>query len=93
MPQLDVPIASYGPHNSVDPSLPFPPGILGLLNLFCVLTGTVTDFDDATLQALYPTNGSYQSPFAQSTNTLKNQGFLLSQDSKRLIFEAAQGGP
>jgi hypothetical protein len=93
LPQMDVPIATYGPHNTVDLSLPLPPGILGLLNLFCVLTGTVTDFDAATLAALYPNNGAYQSPFSQATNTLKNQGFLLSQDSKRLIFEAAQEGP
>jgi hypothetical protein len=91
LPQMDVPVASYFPHNAVNPSLP--PFLQPLLNLFCVLSGSVTDFDDATLEALYPDHGDYVSQIAQSVNRLKSDGFLLNKDAKKLQFEAAKEGP
>ncbi len=91
LPQLDVPVATYGPHNTVNPLLP--PFLLPLLNLFCVLSGTNLAFDQATLDELYPSKGSYVGPFSAATNALKAQGFLLGQDTKRLIHEAVKNGP
>jgi hypothetical protein len=91
LPQMDVPVATYGPHNTVNPALP--PFLQPLLNLFCVLSGTTTEFDQATLDELYPSKGSYVGPFSAATNALKAQGFLLGQDTKRLIHEAVKNGP
>ena len=58
LPELDLPVATYSPNNEVIESLP---GLLQpsgpLLNLFCVLSGSVFPFDEATLDALYPTPG------------------------------------
>jgi len=64
-----------------------------LLNLFCILSGTNLAFDQATLDELYPSKGSYVGPFSAATNALKAQGFLLGQDTKRLIHEAVKNGP
>ena len=92
LPQLDVPIATYGPHNNLDPALPLPPfleSFRGLLNLFCVLAGTVADFDDTTLESLYSSHKSYFRPFMRRTRRLREAGFLLAEDALALKMEAA----
>jgi hypothetical protein len=91
LPQLDVPTATYGPHNTVNPDLP--DFLRPLLNLFCVLSGTNLEFDQATLDELYPRPSSYLSQFVQATNGLKQDGFLLSHDTKKLFKEAILNGP
>ena len=58
LPQLEVPIATYGPHNTVNTALP--PFLQPLLNLFCVLSGTEIAFDEATLSSLYPSKGIHE---------------------------------
>jgi hypothetical protein len=91
LPQIEVPVATYGPHNAVNPALP--PFLQPLLNLFCVLTGTNLEFDQATLDSLYPTKGSYLGAYNAAAASLRSQGFLLGQDSKKLVFEAVKNGP
>jgi hypothetical protein len=88
LPQLDVPIATYGPRNTVDPSLP--PFLQGLANLFCRLSGTVTDFDQATLDELYPTHGNYVNQVVRHAVDLVGQRFLLPKDAKQLKVDAAK---
>ena len=82
LPELDVPIASYAPSNTVDPALPaFLQPIGGLV---CRLSGSVTDFDVATLNALYPTRGRYTSQYVRRVNALRRQRFLLPEDAEKL---------
>ncbi|MEN8185252.1 MAG: alpha/beta hydrolase domain-containing protein, partial [Myxococcota bacterium] len=90
LPDLDVPIASYGPNNIVDPSIP--PFLADLAGLFCVLSGTVTAFDPATLDELYPNHGSYVGEVARHTNDLVKAGFLLPKDAAQLKTTAALSG-
>ena len=62
LPELDLPVATYSPNNEVD--VDDIPGILQpaipLLNLFCVLSGSVFPFDEATLASLYPSAETVQ---------------------------------
>jgi hypothetical protein len=85
MPELDVPVATYLPNNEVVDELP---GILegsrGLLNLFCVLTGSVFPFDSATLDTLYPSRGHYLGPYQRRLSQLVRQRFLLTPDARTL---------
>jgi hypothetical protein len=87
LPELNVPIATYGPHNSVNPTLP--EFLQPLLNLFCVLSGTVTPFDTEALHELYPNHGSYVNQYVRATNDLRMQGFLLPEDASMLKVNAA----
>ena len=87
LPELDVPIATYGGHNVVNPLLP---GFLqSLLGLFCRLSGTVAPFDDAQLFGLYPGHGHYVSQYVMAANELKMEGFLLPEDGATLKSAAA----
>jgi hypothetical protein len=87
LPQLDVPIATYGPNNSAEPSLP--PFLIPIANLACRLSGTVTPLDAETLDELYPNHGSYVSQIAQRSNELAEAGFLLPKDASKLKVDAA----
>jgi hypothetical protein len=84
---LDVPIATYGPSNSANPALP--PVLIPIANLNCRLSGTVTPFDDATLDALYPDHGTYVSQVARRTNELQRERFLLPADAQKIKTDAA----
>lgn len=87
LPDMDVPIATYGPHNTVNPALP--PFLQPLLDLFCRLSGTVEPLDVATLDELYPNHGRYVSQYAMATNQLQEDGFLLPEDAAMLKMAAA----
>ncbi len=87
LPELDVPIASYAPSNVVTPGLP------ALLGLFCALTGSVTPFDPAVLDELYPNHGRYVNQYNRAVNELVRTRFLLPPDAKKLRTRAAQGTP
>ena len=86
LPYLDVPIASYGFPNVVDPGLPA--FLQPLLGLACVLAGTVTDFDQETLDELYPRHGKYVGKVSHSAWRLVWDRFLLHEDSAAIIQEA-----
>ncbi len=82
LPELDVPIASYAPSNTLDPALPaFLQPIGGLV---CRLSGAVTDFDNITLNALYPTRGLFTRPYARRVNALLVRRFLMPEDAETL---------
>lgn len=88
LPMLEVPIATYGPRNEANPGLP--PFLIGIANLNCVLSGTVTAFDEATLDDLYPNHGRYVSAVAHAVGDLKHDGFLLPEDAAAIMVEAAK---
>ena len=57
---------------------------------FCVLFGTTTPFDAATLSQLYPTHATYVRQFTRATESLVRQGFLLPADAEDALFTAQQ---
>ncbi len=90
LPQLDVPIATYGPSNVEKATLPAL--LKPLARLFCILSGTVDDFDPAKLDELYPKVRSYLRPFKERTQQLADEGFLLGPDVAKLIRGAHRTG-
>lgn len=87
LPSLEVPVATYTPGNVGDPALP--PGLQGIGNLACFLASSVSPFDQATLDGLYPNHGKYVSQVAKATNALRRQRLLLHRDAATIIQEAA----
>ncbi|MEM7413826.1 MAG: alpha/beta hydrolase domain-containing protein [Myxococcota bacterium] len=88
LPQLDVPVATYGPFNVPNPALPLPPDLAGLGQLICALNGSVTDFDTATIDTLYPTPRSFRVPFFWRTLSLVWKRLLTVEDAIQLLREA-----
>jgi hypothetical protein len=86
LPELDVPVATYAPSNTVDPALPAFLQPIGVL--VCRLSGAVTRFDDASLNALYPTRASYRRPYVRRVNALAAKRFLLPEDAETLREQA-----
>ncbi|MHC4608147.1 MAG: alpha/beta hydrolase domain-containing protein [Planctomycetota bacterium] len=86
LPMIEVPIATYGPHNVISPTIP---GFLqGLLGLFCRLSGTTTPFDQATLNTLYPLHNKYVAQVTASSWHLFFQRFLLFDDLVKVVQDA-----
>ncbi len=83
VPQMDVPVASYAPRNTLNPDLP---GFLAPLgNLFCRLAGAVTPFSQATLDSLYPDEGVLVSQLAERADALHLQRFLLAEEAAVVV--------
>jgi hypothetical protein len=83
LPQLEAPTATLtGTGNRPADSNP--------VSLFCVLFGTTTPLDAATLSSLYPTHAAYVQKFTKATETLARQGFLLPGDEQDALFTAQQ---
>jgi len=87
LPMVDVPLATYGPNNTFNPTLP--PVLHQIADLQCRLSGTTTAFSQATLNALYPTHASYYDPVVRSVNRLVAARFLLPPDAAKIKAEAA----
>jgi hypothetical protein len=87
VPAMEVPTATYAPINVANPTLPG--FLIPLANLACRLSGSVFNFDPATLDELYPNHGSYVSQVTHAVNELKRQGLLLPQDAMRIRTAAA----
>ena len=86
LPELDLPVATYSPNNEVDVDA-IPPILqpaIPLLNLFCVLSGSVFPFDEATLASLYPSGEKYAARYRHRLFALLWQRFLLWEDAKKL---------
>ena len=66
-PQIEVPLGTYLPNNSG-------PG-------FCFLFGGFDEFDEGTLDTLYPNHGSYVSQMAREIKRSQREGFLLREDA------------
>lgn len=83
LPQMDVPVATYGPNN--EGSTEIDPSLQGIGNLACRLSGTVIPFDASTLSSLYPTEADLIRPLAHRTTDLVNARFLLPEDAVKLV--------
>lgn len=76
-PQLDVPIATLS-------------GLGQTGSAFCVLFGTTTPFDAATLQSLYPTHARYLAAVRRAAKAAVRGRFLLRVDAQAIIAAAAE---
>ncbi len=74
-PQVDVPIAAF----SGD----------GKGSILCLLFGTTTPFDQATLATLYPDHNAYVSAFNAATDRAVQGGFILPHDADLMKAAAA----
>jgi hypothetical protein len=86
LPELDVPVATYAPNNEVDVDAipPLLEPVIPLLNLFCVLSGSVFPFDEATLASLYPSPERFVARYRQRLGVLLRRRFLLPEDARKL---------
>ena len=104
LPSMEVPISTYGPNNEGkpvcdpnDPSVPPPPDCVSGLFAFigglaCRLSGTSEPFDQATLDALYPTHGGYVGKVTGRGLHLMAKRFLLLEDFDELLNRAKESG-
>jgi hypothetical protein len=86
LPELDLPVATYAPNNevNVDAIPPILQPAIPLLNLFCVLSGSVFPFDEATLAELYPSGEQYAARYRRRLLVLLLQRYLLLPDARKL---------
>jgi hypothetical protein len=83
LPQLEAPTATLtGTGNRAADT--------NLISIFCVLFGTTTPFDQATLAALYPNHAAYVRAFTAATLRLARAGFLQPADEQDALFTAQQ---
>jgi Alpha/beta hydrolase domain len=82
LPSVSVPVALNNGVNG-------PASLTNPLSAFCVLFGTHRPFDQATLDARYPSHGSYVSKVSHASEALVEQGFLLPEDRTTLDTAAA----
>jgi hypothetical protein len=75
-PQVDVPIATLSGEGQIG-------------TIFCLLFGTTTPFEEATLAALYPTHDAYVSAFNAATDAAVEAGFILPPDAELMKAHAA----
>ncbi|MEN8159108.1 MAG: alpha/beta hydrolase domain-containing protein [Myxococcota bacterium] len=93
LPEMDLPVATYQPNNTVDVDA-IPPILvpaIPLLDLFCRLTGSVFPFDAETLAELYPSGRRYEKRYRQRLVNLVARRHLLPEDAAKL--EAALQAP
>jgi hypothetical protein len=57
------------------------------------LIGSTTEFDAATLAALYPTRDDYVRGFRRATERARRRGFIVAEDARRLVRQAAAEAP
>jgi hypothetical protein len=77
-PPVDVPVATL----SGDPPAGSSP--------FCVLLGSTTPFDTATLDRLYPTRRSFRSAFDAAADRAVGRGHLLAPDAEAMVAAATE---
>ena len=82
LPKVTVPVALNNGAN----------GAASLANprsVFCVLYGTHAPFDQNKLASLYPAHGAYVSKVTKAVNDLVARRFLLKEDARTLLTDAA----
>jgi hypothetical protein len=79
-------IASYGPNNTFDPSLP--PELHDIAQLACYLSGSTFRQSPATIAVLYGNHQGYVQAVTQAADALVAQRFLLPADRDLLIVRA-----
>jgi hypothetical protein len=83
LPEIDVPVATYGISNSTTGSLAF-------LDLFACLTcGSTTPFTASKLLSLYPTRADYYNKYKAAADQALAAGYLLPADHAKALQEAA----
>jgi len=75
-PQVDVPIATLSGQGQTG-------------SIFCILFGTTTPFDAATLASLYPSHDAYVSAFDEATKRARRAGFIVKPDAELMEHVAA----
>ncbi|SHN42470.1 alpha/beta hydrolase domain-containing protein [Cryptosporangium aurantiacum] len=81
LPDIEAPIASYGPTNSG-----------GNVAGACLLLGTTTAFDAAKLRSRYPTHADYVAKYTAAAAKARDAGFLRPADYTAAV-EAAKARP
>lgn len=82
LPEIDVPIATYGIDNSTAGSTAF-------LDLFaCITSGSTTPFIASKLLSLYPTHAAYFDAYKLAADRALAAGYLLPADHAKAVEEA-----
>lgn len=82
LPEIDVPIATYGIDNSTTGSLEF-------LDLFaCTTSGSTEPFTATRLGTLYPTHADYVNKYKAAADRALAAGYLLPADHAKALQEA-----
>ena len=76
-PQVDVPVAALSGEGQTG-------------SIFCLLFGTTTPFNPATLTSLYATHSDYVAAFDAATDQAVHAGFILAPDADLMKAAAAQ---
>jgi hypothetical protein len=87
LPELEVPIATYGPNNLGRANSDVPNG---LDYLGCALLGSTVPLKASLLKSLYPTHDDYVTRYQQAAQALVQQGFMLPQDESLAVQRAQQ---
>lgn len=83
LPEIDVPIATYGIDNSTTGSFEF-------LDLFaCTTSGSTTPFTSTRLGSLYPTHTDYYNKYKAAADRALAAGYLLPADHAKALQEAS----
>lgn len=83
LPEIDVPIATYGIDNSTTGSWEF-------LDLFaCTTSGSTTPFTASRLSTLYPTNADYYNKYKAAADRALAAGYLLPADHAKALQQAS----
>jgi hypothetical protein len=84
LPEIDVPVATYGIDNSTTGSTEF-------LDLFaCITSGSTEPFDAAKRARLYPTADDYLRQYIAAADRALAAGFLLPADHARAVAAARE---
>ncbi|WP_238412663.1 alpha/beta hydrolase domain-containing protein [Saccharothrix deserti] len=78
LPDLDVPVATYGPNNSG-----------GNVAAACMLLGRTTPFTPARIAALYPDHATYVARFTAAADRAVRAGVMLPVDRNEAVARAA----
>ncbi|MBX3622207.1 MAG: hypothetical protein KF891_19750 [Rhizobacter sp.] len=82
LPEIDVPVATYGINN-------FTVGSLEFLDLFaCTTSGSTERFSTLKLYALYPSHAAYVNQYKAAADAAVAAGYLLPADRDRAVQQA-----
>ena len=83
LPEIDVPVATYGIDNSTTGSTEF-------LDLFaCVTSGSTAPFSATKLTGLYPDPAAYYTRYKAAADAALAAGYLLAPDHAKALADAA----
>lgn len=83
LPEIAVPIATYGANNSAAPGTDF------LSGMACSLGGSTTLFSSNLLHKLYPTHDDYVNKYTKAADQTVSDGYMLQADRDVAVQDAA----